>query len=189
MGEERSLTDLVRRHRQGESQAASELFAHYAQRLARVADQYLSRKLAGRVDAEDVVQSAFRTFFLRSARGEFQIDSRAQLWQLLVKITVRKARQQGRRHTAAARDVEAEQPAAEDGILAAVASEPGPEEAIILMDQIQTLLRGLPDLHCQVLQARLQGHSAAEIAVQLGVARQTVYRALKVLQQRLDNGT
>jgi transcriptional regulator len=55
----------------------------------------------------------------------------------------------------------------------------------MLMDLIEGLLRGLPDLYAQILPLRLQGHSVAEIAEQLGVARQNVYRALEVLQRRL----
>ncbi len=54
------------------------------------------------------------------------------------------------------------------------------------MDQIETLLQGLPTLHCRVLELRLGGYSVAEIAAQLHVARQTVYRAMNVLQDRLE---
>ena len=76
MDEPTALTDLVRRHRDGDPEAARELFAWYAQRLSHLAEQHLSHKLSGRVDGDDVVQSVFRTFFRRTARGEFQIDSR-----------------------------------------------------------------------------------------------------------------
>jgi RNA polymerase sigma-70 factor (ECF subfamily) len=170
MNEPDSLTDLVRRHRDGDPDAARALFANYAQRLGRLAEQHLSRKLAGRVDGDDVVQSVFRTFFLRTARGEFQIDSRGQLWQLLVQITIRKARTQGRRHTAGVRDVAAEQREATEDLLAAVMNrEPGPEEAAILMDQIAAVLKGLPEGYCRVLELRLQGRSAAEIAARLAL--------------------
>lgn len=182
-----SLTNVVQRYRQGDPDAARELFGYYAQRLSRLAEQYISRRLAGRVDGDDVVQSVFRTFFRRTAQGEFQIDSSAQLWQLLVRITVRKARSQGRYHTAAVRDVRAEQPGGgEDWLTAAAGREPGPEEAAILMDQIEAVLEGLPTLYCQVLERRLQGHSVAEIASQLKVARRTVDRGLQFLQQRLE---
>ena len=83
---------LVDRYRGGDEQAAGELYRRYAIRLTRLADEHLNVKLAGRVDGEDVVQSVFRTFFRRSARGEFLIDTSAQLWRLLVTLTLRKAR-------------------------------------------------------------------------------------------------
>jgi RNA polymerase sigma-70 factor (ECF subfamily) len=170
----------------GDPLAADALFRRYAVRLARLAEQHLSRKLAGRLDGEDVVQSVFRTFFARCARGEFQIDSSAQLWQLLVTLTLRKARAQARRHLAGLRDAGAEAPRAEAGLAAATSREPGPAEATELVDRIEGLLRGLPDLYTHVLERRLQGHAVAEIAAGLGVSRQTVYRALELLQRRLE---
>src|SRR5262249_20882797 len=139
---------------------------------------------------EDVVQSVFRTFFRRSTAGEFQIDSSAQLWGLLVTITLMKARAKARHHLADKRDARAEQAAgAEDWLPQAIAREPGPAEAVILVDQIEALLRGLPALHGQVLERRLQGHHVTDIAAQLGVSRQTVHRVLNLLQQRLQDSS
>lgn len=187
MSESTPRAGLVQRYRQGDPDAAGELFRDYAQRLSRLAEQFINPKLGGRVEGDDVVQSVFRTFFRRCTAGEFPIDSSAQLWQLLVRITIRKARAQGRRHTAARRDVRVEQSGGDEDWLAAAADrEPGPEEAVILLDQIQSLLLGLPDLHCRVLELRLSGYAVAEIADQLHVARQTVYRAMNLLQQRLQ---
>src|SRR5262245_34433015 len=74
--------------RDEDAQVVALLFERYARRLAHLAEQHLSRKLAGRLDGEDVVQSVFRTFFRRSALGEFRIDSSDQIWRLLVKMTV-----------------------------------------------------------------------------------------------------
>jgi RNA polymerase sigma-70 factor (ECF subfamily) len=182
------LAELVQRWRAGDPQAPAQLYARYARQLTRLAEQHLSRKLAGRVDGEDVVQSVFRTFFRRSARGEFAIDSASQLWRLLVRITLSKVRAKARFHTARRRAVQ-DEARGEDGWLAeAVAREPDPAEAVALVDQIEDLLRGLPDVHCHVLELRLQGYSVTEIAERLNVARQTVYRTLHVLQHRLQRG-
>ena len=85
-----AVPELVRHWRAGDETAAARLYGRYAQQLLRLAEQHLSRRLSGRVDEEDVVQSVFRTFFRRSGGGEFQIDSSAQIWKLLVKITVLK---------------------------------------------------------------------------------------------------
>lgn len=186
MDQPTSLSELVRLHQQGDPEAASKVFGYYAERLSRLAEQHLSRKLSSRVDGEDVVQSAFRTFFRRIARREFKIDSSAQLWQLLVKITLRKARAHARRHTAAQRDVGMEQGGAdEEWVAAAVAHEPGPDEAAILADEIEALVRDLPPLYAQVLELRLQGCAVADIASQLGLTRQAVYRAIELLQHQL----
>jgi RNA polymerase sigma-70 factor (ECF subfamily) len=171
MDEAAVVAGLVQRLQAGDADAAALLFARYARQLTRLAEQHLSRKMAARLDGEDVVQSAFRTFFRRSAAGEFRIDSSAQLWRLLVRITVLKARARARQHTAARRDPGAEQPGGgEAGLLEAVTREPGPD-------------------YCQVLTLRLEGHAVAEIAPRLGVSRQTIYRALELLQRRLTDST
>jgi len=181
------LTGLVRRYRDGDSRAAEQIFEHFSRRLCPLAERHLSQKLAARVEGEDVVQSALRTFFARSAKGEFQIDSRAQLWQLLVKITVLKARQKARHHTAGKRDARKEQPVSDDWLVEYADREPGPEEAAALVDQIEALLQGLPPLYEHILQQRLQGCPVAEIANKCDVSRQTIYRALNLLQKRLTN--
>jgi RNA polymerase sigma-70 factor (ECF subfamily) len=187
MQPDESVGDLAQRLQAGDAAAAEEVFARYARSLTRVAEQHLSRKLAGRLDGEDVVQSVFRTFFRRSAAGEFHIDSSAQLWRLLVQITLRKARAKGRFHTAEKRDATADRTTGDEvGLLQAMDPGPGPEEAAALVDQIEALLRGLPELYCHVLEMRLQGQGPTEIATALGVSRMTIHRALNLLQQRLS---
>src|SRR5262249_35780113 len=102
--------NLVERLKEGNPRAPELLFRRYAVRLARLAEQHLSRKVAVRVDGEDVVQSVFRTFFRRCASGEFTVDGSGRLWRLLVTITLNKVRAGVRYHTAARRDVAAEAP-------------------------------------------------------------------------------
>src|SRR5262249_16127261 len=141
--------------------------------------------VTARIDGEDVVQSVFRTFFRRCGQGEFQIDSSERLWRLLVKITVRKAQAKARHHTAGLLDVRTESVVAGDHPFEALAREPGPDEAAALVDQVAVLLHGLPPLYGNILEMRLQGRSVAEIADSLGLARQTIYRVLILLRDRL----
>jgi DNA-directed RNA polymerase specialized sigma24 family protein len=188
MSDTTTLTDLIRRFKAGDRQAADRLFTHYAQDLTRVAEQHLSARLAGREDGADVVQSALRTFFRRNREGQFQIASSAELWRLLVKITVLKACAKGRHHTAAMRDVRAEVAQGDDAWLAyAVAKEPGPEEAVALVDQIEVLLRGLPPEYARILEMLLQEHPKTEIAKTLGISRTSVHRAAVLLRERLES--
>jgi RNA polymerase sigma-70 factor, ECF subfamily len=180
--------EYLDRWNSGDPAAAQWLFEQYARRLTALAEQQISRKLAARVGGEDIVQSVFRTFFQRSARGEFRIDSSADLWQLLVTITLAKVRSQARRHTAGRRDVKQEIRATDDRalLMQSMAAEPGPDEAAALVDQIEWLLHGLPESYSEVLALRLEGYSRTEIAARLNVSRQTVYRALVLLQERLE---
>jgi RNA polymerase sigma-70 factor (ECF subfamily) len=187
MDEANPNSDSFERLQKGDPQAAAKLFARYSQRLTRLAEQHLSQRVASRVDGEDVVQSAFRTFFRRSAQGEFKIDSANHIWRLLVRITLLKARAKARHHTAAMRDVRAETAGSGEAWRHEIAArQPGPEEAAMLLDEVELLLQGLPPLFANVLQQRLQGYRISEISSQLGISRQSIYEVLKQLQQRIE---
>src|SRR5574341_751939 len=60
---------LLRRFRRGEEDAATLLYLRYADRLRALTVAQCSPDLAQRVDADDIVQSVFRTFFRRAAQG------------------------------------------------------------------------------------------------------------------------
>src|SRR5262249_16649412 len=55
--------ELLSRWRKGDEEAASALFRRYAEQLIVLARGHLSEKLAHRLDPQDVVQSAYRSFF------------------------------------------------------------------------------------------------------------------------------
>ena len=180
-----TIASLLQRCRGGDEQAAVQLFHAYALRLTQLAEQHLSQKLSSRLDGDDVVQSVFRTFFRRSADGEFQIDSSGQLWRLLVKITLAKVRTESRQQTAQKRTPLAEVADGPFWLAEALAREPSPEEAVALLDQIEALLRGLQPQFGVVLEMRLHGYSVADIATHLSLSRQAIYRMLDLLQRRL----
>jgi len=166
--------------------AAERLYELYAGRLARVAEKYLNAKLAGRLDPEDVVQSALRTFFRRSSNGELVIDSSKKLWKLLVLITVRKAQAKARGHTAQKRNARAEGPGGDVSLGDALSREPGPVEAAIVNDLLEQLMRDLPAVHQSILQDRMKGCSADEIAEGLRISRRSVYRFLDEIEVKLQ---
>jgi RNA polymerase sigma factor (sigma-70 family) len=186
MDETDPVANWLRRWCAGDQQGAELLFARYAARLTQVAEQHLSRRVAAREGGEDVVQSVFRTFFRRSAEGQFQIDTSAQLWRLLVKITVQKVRTRGRYHAAQKRSAAAEVVPEDDSWVAdALDREPDPATAAELVDLMEAMLQGVPPLYCRVLELRLQGMVPADVARELNISRNTVYRALDLFKQRL----
>src|SRR5436305_1291848 len=89
---------LVARWRAGDQQAAAELFRRYADRLIALARSRLSARLARRIDPEDVVQSAYRSFFGDTRAGRYDVGRAGDLWQLLVTITLHKVQLQVKRN-------------------------------------------------------------------------------------------
>eukprot|EP00913_Durusdinium_trenchii_P035275 g33005.t1 len=154
--------------------AARNVFEKFSGRLMALAEHHLSQKLKRRVDGDDIVQSVFRTFFARSARGEFQVDASNDLWQLLVSITLAKVRSQARRHAAAKRDVRAESGDDPEWLARTMSSEPSAEDALMLVEQLELLLSSLPEKYAEILHLRLNGESRSDIAGVLGISRQTV---------------
>ena len=67
--------ELLSRFQEGDAAAAEAIFARYANRLLALARSRLSSKLARRIDADDVVQSTFRSFF--AVRGRESLSPRA----------------------------------------------------------------------------------------------------------------
>ncbi len=75
---------LLTRYRRGDDDAATELYLRYADRLRALATNQTSALLQQRVDAEDMVQSVFRTFFRRASIGQYDIPEGDELWKLLL---------------------------------------------------------------------------------------------------------
>jgi RNA polymerase sigma-70 factor (ECF subfamily) len=168
----------------GDDAATQKLFERYSQRLVQLAGNNIHPALIKRFDGEDVVQSVFRTFFRRQDAGQLEIEHSQQLWRLLVTITLCKTRSHARRHTAAKRDAQAEQPQASH--FEFLDREPAAEEALALWEEIDVALQGLPEKTGAILSARLEGKPKSEIAQELNISRQTVHRILNLLEERLD---
>lgn len=182
--------ELVRRVRAGDETAAEALFHRYLERLIDLARSRLSRKMARRLDAEDVVQSAYRSFFLNIRHGRYQLLFSGDLWRLLAAITIHKVRRQVRRHTAEKRSVDLE----ESGILELIlesqregARMPTPDEAATLVDELQQVLAGLSPLYRRIFEFRLQDRSVEEVARRAGCSERTAHRALAIVRQQLES--
>lgn len=185
--------ELLARVRTGEREAAEELFRRFAERLSALAAARLSQKLARRVDAEDVVQSAYRSFFIKAREGRYALHRSGDLWRLLVAITMHKLQHQAERHAAGKRAMGQEKrPAADSESELNVANlsparEPTPLEAAVLADEVEGILRRLEPHQRPILELRLQGHNQAEIAEQVQCSERTVRRVLEQVKQHLQN--
>jgi RNA polymerase sigma factor (sigma-70 family) len=171
-----SSADLLALLHGGDEAAAEEVFQRYAQRLTDLARGRLSARLATRVDAEDIVQSAWRSFFVAARAGRFRLESGGDLWRLLVEVTLHKLYRQAARHRAQRRTIQREEPGRD--IAQAAAQAPTPDEAAAAADELEAVLEQLPERGRQALALRLQGYEMEEIAGQLGASERTVRRAL-----------
>lgn len=179
--------DLMARWRDGDEQAADELFHRYAHRLVALAHTRLSAKIARRSNAEDVVQSVYRSFFVNARAGRYSLERSGDLWRLLVAITLHKLRGQVERHTAEKRSIHQEQTAGDFGLPAAVlAEEPSPAEAAALADEIEEVMNRLEPLQRQILELRLQGYNLEEIANAVQRSIRTVKRGLSDIRHQLE---
>jgi RNA polymerase sigma-70 factor (ECF subfamily) len=182
---------LLARWQQGDQKAAAQLFERYAGRLIALARSQLSARVAQRVDPEDVVQSVYRSFFLDSRNGRFQLQRGGDLWQLLVTMTLHKLTNQVNRHGAQKRAVSRERSfGSEDSLFGIsgprLARQPSPVEALALADQLEQLLHALEPPQRRIVELRLQGYNLDEIAGEVGCSFSTVRRVLDRVKKQLD---
>lgn len=190
--EDRDWQQWIDGLRQGDEAVAAAFFAEYGAVLGRIAERRLSSGLRRRVDADDIVQSVFRTFFRRAQGGEFVISDSQKLWRLLCAITLTKVRQKAQFHRRKQRSYERESlPApdrSESGARLAEATDPGPppDEAAEFEDQFRAVLETLSPEERQVIELRLQDSPYDEIAETLRISERTVRRILKRVQGRFE---
>jgi RNA polymerase sigma-70 factor (ECF subfamily) len=180
--------NLLDRWRQGDQQAAGELFRRYASRLVGLARSRLSAKFAQRVDPEDVVQSVYRTFFAEAQEGRYELQRGGDMWRLLVAMTLHKLNDQVKYHSRRKRAVDRDRDA-EEGLLGIgahlLAREPSPLEALALVDEVEQLMGQLEPAHRSMVELRLQGHTIEEIAARTRFSERTVRYVLERLKQQL----
>jgi RNA polymerase sigma-70 factor (ECF subfamily) len=178
----------MERFRSDENAAARDVFQRFSRRLIALARQQFAQRLAHRIDPEDVVQSAFKSFFVRHRDGKLRVGNWNNLWGLLALIARRKCADRVEYLHAERRDVGRESPApgcSEPCRRPALDREPLPEEAVVLADTIEHLFRAVDAEERPVLELSLQGHSAAEIGLRLGRALRTVHRLRERIRNRL----
>lgn len=164
----------------GRADAVEEFWERYGVALQRVAERQIASWLRKRVDPEDVVQSACRTFFRRAGQGDFSLDSKDDLWKLLLTITLNKARMQARFHSRNRRSISKEQAMPEAASLQP-AEWNNAIESIELKDMIEKAFADYDDEKRKLLDMWLEGRTQNEIAQEIGCSERTVRR----MQERI----
>ena len=192
MSDEDSI-NLLARWKNGDESAAGELFDRYVNRLVGLARSRLSDRMKRRVEPEDVVQSAYRSFFRKAGQDQYALEKSGDLWKLLAAITVNKVRGQVEFHTAKKRGVYAEESIrGEDRCeysfpVEAIAEDPTPDDAAAVVEQLQSVMEGLDDLQRRIFELALQNHDENQIAEQVQRSGRTVRRTLQQIRQELEN--
>jgi RNA polymerase sigma factor (sigma-70 family) len=187
---EESSAELMERWRGGDQRAAGELVERYTERLLALARSRLSTSLARHIDPEDVLQSAYRSFFVGTRDGRYVLQRSGDLWRLLAAITLHKLHHQVERHTArkrAARPVALDPESSVYGLeVAQLTHEPSPAEAAALADELEQVLRSLEPRQRRMVELRLQGYSLEEIAAVTQRCERTVRRILERVKEQLE---
>ena len=183
-----SFAELLEGLHAGEDAATRDVLRRYSRHLIALTRRQFEPRLAHRIDPEDVVQSAFKSFFLGRREGKLRAGDWDKMWGLLALITQRKCADRIEYLRAQRRDIDREvsAPVEADQPWPLVADrEPLPEEVVGLTETVERLLRSTTLDERPVLELSLQGHTAAEIAVRLGMALRTVHRSRERIHKRL----
>jgi len=180
---DRAYLDLWR---QGDQEAAQKLFERYVEQVLKLARKHLNRALASRVDAEDIAQSVFRTFFHRAGKGQFYVEEPEDICKLLARITVHKTLRQVAFHMRGKRNARAESGETQEMLLNRLAAGPTSEEAVAFVDQLEHILARLKPADRQILEMRMEGYNNQEIAAKLGISDRKIRRLLERLREFAD---
>jgi RNA polymerase sigma-70 factor (ECF subfamily) len=185
-----SFAEFLARFHSRENAAAQELFGRFAHQLIALALRHLDIGLRQRVDPEDVVQSVYKSFFVRYGDGNLDVVNWNGLWGLLTLITVRKCAERAAYHRAERRDAAREVSPPRGDEAAAwqdpLGREPTPLEAVMLTETVDQLFAGLDEEERPVLALSLQGYTTREISERLGRAERTVRLLREGVRHRLE---
>ncbi len=174
---------LMRRLRSGSEDAATQLYQRYATRLLALARSQTGIDLAARVDAEDIVQSVFRTFFRRAHQGDYNVPEGEELWKLFLVMGLNKIRKVGAFHRAAKRSIQADAIVPLEQIVTATGDE---NSLTVLRMVIDEVLADLAPAHREIIHLRIEGHEVQEIAARLGRSKRSIERILQGFRETLS---
>jgi DNA-directed RNA polymerase specialized sigma24 family protein len=174
--------------KEGDPQAAQELWNRYFEQLVRLARRKLQGASRRMADEEDVALSAFHSVCEGAAQGKFpQLDDRDNLWRVMVIVTARKATrlaEHERRQKRGGGNLRGESVFAgqdddmSNGIQQIVGAEPTPEFAAQVAEEHRRLLAMLDEDLRQFALWKLEGYTNEEIAQRARCGVRTVQRKL-----------
>jgi len=184
------VTTWLERLRADDPRAAQALWERFAERMLSAARQRLGSAPRRVADEEDVVVVAFRRFLDGVRAGRFpRLNDRDDLWAVLLTLIQRAS--QGQRRDLARQKRGGGAVAGDSALVTAGGRAieppdegPTPEEAAAWRDELERLLAALGDEELRrIALGKLEGHTSAELARELGCAEVTVERRLRLIRQ------
>lgn len=155
------------------------VYAEFHSTVCSFAARLIGKRLRRRIDAEDIAQSVFRTFYRHNAAGECDFENTRALRSYLFKMTANKVHCQAQMHGAKKRDIGCEVELDGSGNASLVpVLDASPAESAALLDELRFLTRGFSQRDLMILQLCLEGHTTPDIAVFTRCSRWTVRRVL-----------
>ena len=185
MSNDESVTHWVEKMREGDENAARQLWHRFFIKLTANARHRLRGATLPDSDDEDIALSAFNSLCTGLREGRFQeLHGREGLWRLLLVINARKVADLLAYHHRGKRDVGRTIAMDNEVVAAVVSREPTPEFAAEFADQLVAMLGALEheDLQ-QVALLKMEGCTNEEIAVRLQRSASTVERKLRTIRQ------
>jgi RNA polymerase sigma factor (sigma-70 family) len=182
--------DLIRRVRAGDEQAAAELVQRYEPAIRRAARvRLMDTRLNRLLDSMDICQSVLASFFVRTALGQFELETPAQLLKLLATMTRNKLVNQARGLRAARRDVRrveahgeagaGDSSSAGDNMEGLAGSGPTPSRVVSARELLEEARQRFVPEEFALLERRQQGYGWAEIAAEQGKSPEAVRKRLE----------
>lgn len=193
MQESGSVSRWIDALKQGNDDAASEIWALYVERLIRIAHSKLIHSPKRMADEEDVVSRAYMAFLKGVELGRFQrLSDRNDLWQILVMLTERQAIDITRAERAIKRGagrINGQTSRTPDDYTFSILDNirdpsPTPSFAMQASEELGILLTRLDNEELSAIAlAKLEGLTNREIADRIGRAECTVERKLKLIRE------
>jgi RNA polymerase sigma-70 factor (ECF subfamily) len=136
-----------------------------------------SARLGNLLDSMDICQSVLKSFFVRAASCQFDLETPEQVLKLLTAMARNKLASQARRQHALRRDNRRASAIGDEGSWL-VASGDSPSAAIVVRDLQQEVRRRLAPDEWQLLELKNQGHDWAAIAARVGGSGESLRKKL-----------
>lgn len=192
MTEADAFRDAIRRIRAGDEQAAAELVEKYGPIIRReVRLNLVDTRLRRTFDSMDVVQSVLASFFVRTAVGDFELDSPKQLAGLLVRMARNKLASAARKNYRRCRD--ARRTMGDDDMRRAPSADLPPDEVLSSAELLDLVHARLSGEEREMADRRAEGCSWDDIARRMGgkpqARRMQLARAIERISKELGLAT